>query len=795
MARHLPLPFHEREYVRPAGHGGGSAKDHEDKNGFSETQIFNLDQMENSYLIEKKKFSDYFDPNLIFKIIVEDNIDEDSFSDFLNRCDIQYLSPGRSDSDQISYFISLTVKEDFEELKNRLNSYCLESKYKTYFNVVHSFEQISPEDKTGKSILKNPPNNNYDFFDIELWRMDDDRLDTAVSGIVKYIEDNGGSVTDQLITENICLIRVKINDIIFNDIINLNEISHVERPPRLNFIEPQVLGTPLDELRTGDPPDPDSPCIILPDSGVYSGHPLLKNGIGDEIAGDYLIDPKKDPDNYVDDVGHGTKVAGIALYGDILNCLQKQEFKPDAYILSCKVLYGKEDIDTGEIYPGFDDEKLFENQLIATVNYFLDKYPDNQLIVNISIGNPCYETYKLRYQHPLASVIDELACEYPKIIFVTSVGNNEIIIPEQYPKYLLEDTKSVKIIDPATSVYSLSVGSIAQNYIQDKFQMKFLPNPDYPSLFTRVGPGLNGMIKPELVEMGGNIPINEPPEFMFDSDAGIILLNPKWFEEDKLFTIDCGTSFSAPKVANHLAKLCKEYPNASSNTIKAFLIASAKYPVDRPSPLDGNIKSASSDDKKNLTNVYGYGKPSVEQAISSDGNHVFFFAENKVKINGVHFYQFPLPREFIELKGKREISVTLVYNPPVRRRRMAYIGTQMKFKLFKNTDIKDIEKSNTVFSENDDDDRKKFDEIQLQPSLSDRSKGLHQKGVINYIQTPSIDPSKPLILGVYCSGKWMKEKEFQDYMQDYSVVVSLEHRAVNDLYVKVAERIRTRVRI
>ena len=64
----------------------------------------------------------------------------------------------------------------------------------------------------------------------------------------------------------------------------------------------------------------DAPTIIVLDNGVLSGHPLLEDGVGDEIEGAHLIEPAIFPNNYVDDVGHGTKVAEIALYGDIKKC-------------------------------------------------------------------------------------------------------------------------------------------------------------------------------------------------------------------------------------------------------------------------------------------------------------------------------------------------------------------------------------------------------------------------------------------------------------------------------------------
>lgn len=381
----------------------------------------------------------------------------------------------------------------------------------------------------------------------------------------------------------------------------------------------------------------------------------------------------------------------------------------------------------------------------------------------------------------------------PNIIFVVASGNHKEIIPHLYPHYLLEKSWRYKIIDPATSAYSITVGSIAQNYVSERNRHLFAPKINWPSPFTCVGPGLNGMIKPEFVEWGGNTPYNEPPPYMQEHESGVILLNPNWRIDNAIFTTDYGSSFSAPVVSNYIARLWKEFPNFHSNTIKAFLLASSEYPESRPEPLDISINSTNPEDRNNLLNIYGYGKPNIAQAVSSEFNHVQLFAENRIHIDGVHFYIIDVPRIFFLEAGEKEISVTIVYNPKIRRRRIDYMGTKLEFKLFKNTKIDDIKNSRTLFQE-EEDGTETFKTIILNPPNSIRSNGIHQKGFIKWINTPSsIDPSFPLILGVYCKGRWMKYADNEDYLQDYSVVFSLRHHSLNNLYDLVKERIPERI--
>ncbi|GAI06756.1 unnamed protein product, partial [marine sediment metagenome] len=91
-----------------------------------------------------------------------------------------------------------------------------------------------------------------------------------------------------------------------------------------------------------------------------------------------------------------------------------------------------------------------------------------------------------------------------------------------------------------------------------------------------------------------------------------------------------------------------------------------------------------------MLKIYGYGKPNFNLSLSSDSNRVLLLADNKIKLNGIHLYYFYLPREFIETKGEREISVVLVYNPPIKRNRIDYLGISMEFHLFKDSEIEEI---------------------------------------------------------------------------------------------------------
>jgi len=469
-------------------------------------------------------------------------------------------------------------------------------------------------------------------------------------------------------------------------------------------------------------------------------------------------------------------------------------------------MYKEENPITGETHATYKEEELLEHQLYEAIRHFVENY-SNCKVINISFGDKYKRIFKDKRQFPLATLIDELAKELD-IIFVISAGNlnpEENGYPSKYPNYLIEENPKVKIIDPASSAYAITVGAVSQEFgPSDRKPQEILFSPakkDYPSPFTCVGLGYKGMVKPELVEEGGNV-IRSPsdPSKIEDIGGKLIVINPDWLKDGRLFTVDYGTSLSAPKVSHYLAKLFNYFPNFSPNLIKALLLSSADIPSERPEPLNDITFNTTDTRLLDLLKIYGYGKPNFERAISSDSNDVLLIAENKIKPNSVHLYYFYMPREFIEQSGKREISVVLVYDPPVRRNRTDYLGIGMEFHLFKDSTIEEIiygykailETGIRPELEDIVPEELKLKEIDLHPGVRTRKRGLHQKGIKIYSKKPSINYEKPLILTVINQDRWVNNPE---YLQYYAIVVKIKHSGKIDIYNQIKQKIEIEQRI
>lgn len=132
-------------------------------------------------------------------------------------------------------------------------------------------------------------------------------------------------------------------------------------------------------LNIESPPDTNCGVLII-DSGVQGGHPLIKKTLKDkEVFPDtqhkFITEDANDGDTLTG--GHGTAVAGIAIYGNIAQSLNNKSFQPQVWLFSARVTNQNNE---------YDPDLLLENQLEQAVNYFVSNYP-NCKVINISLGD------------------------------------------------------------------------------------------------------------------------------------------------------------------------------------------------------------------------------------------------------------------------------------------------------------------------------------------------------------------------------------------------------------------------
>ena len=582
------------------------------------------------------------------------------------------------------------------------------------------------------------------------------------------IREERGEVPDELTTNSFYVARVRCSGMTLGALARMREVAHIDRPVTVRTEVQKAYDA--GEVGAVGRPEPGMPGILVVDSGV-NNHPLLKNAIGGRRAhpsDDGGVVAGRD----LDEAGHGTSVAGVALYGDIERHSAKKPLNPQLWIYSAKVMHEEDNVAV------FDTDSLVEHQLKDAVEYACATYK-NCRIVNISFGDAAPAMEDGSRQFRIASLIDELSAEHQDLSFVIAAGNldRDDTYKYSYPDVFANPPAHFRVIDPATSGHGITVGSIEQ------------PQKDaavWPSKFTRVGPGLRGMIKPELVEIGGN-----------ERDDGIQVLNPRWVSEGKLFTRDWGTSISAPAVSHLMAVLAREFPDASRNLLTALALSSASVPEQRPGLLGKLDERANSANMRKMLAVYGYGRPNLDHALYSDSDRVVLKYEGTIGMRRVSFFPLILPDEFYQQKGVRSIEVSLAYDPPTDAKRVDYAGVTIDYSLYKNTPLNLVNDAYDAAASggragDSIGKRLKNCKVRLLPGPLIRKTSAHQKSSVVYHGTPSIDIRHPLVLAVSCQRKWYPDA---NYMQKYALVVTARHSGGIDLYNGIKQNIPERLQM
>ena len=797
---HLKLPVFKGKLPRQKNGGGGFENiNNRSKVDFGITAIEKANSIYVSHASLKSKFSNTsIDPSLIFELEINQGVDVKSFQKILLSMGLRVLSIAENKQ---GFWVVFSDDEYLEHFKTKIKSFAEGTQIYDFFKAIEKFQEIPIEKKIGSNLTERPLSEEAEFVDIELWKIENSsKNEDFISQLSStYTDKSIFEITDSLIARSIVLLRVKLTRSVFDDIIELKEIARIERPtiPQFNSWESSSINISDFDIQK---PSQNAAGILIIDSGILSNHPMLEKCVGDEQN-------FQDGETEIHDtVGHGTSVAGCATYNNLEKCIVEKRFVASNWIFSAKVMYAESNFH-GNSSAVYDQKKLVENQLKNAVEYFLDNYEQIK-VVNISFGNS-YEVWHKNYERqlPLAAIIDELAYENPQVVFIVSAGNgcydyNSIAdAKDHYPDYLFSEDN--RIINPATSALALTVGSIAQSIRRETPRLFFgdenivvpIAEENQPSPFTRIGGGINKMVKPELVEYGGNLLLKQQNLSIVEDKGGKIqLLNNS--TTDKLMKFDRGTSFSAPKVANLVGQLANLYPHSSADFLKNLLLVGASYPF-KPTKEFYDTEGSTAKDKalKKHLQTSGYGLSSLDKAISSYKNRVVLWDENKIKLDDIIAYSFKLPALFFNERGKKRIMISLTFTPETRSSRGdSYLGNIMEFHVFHTLDAQTIVDKYASNSNRDEVpyELKKYEMKDFFPGIEIRKRGCHQKAVKEFSIKPKWLEEGPLTLIVVNKNKWIVN---ESYEQGYCLSLILEHDHEIDLYNEVRTNIQIRTRI
>jgi hypothetical protein len=434
-----------------------------------------------------------------------------------------------------------------------------------------------------------------------------------------------------------------------------------------------------DALRIIEPPAADAPAVCLLDTGVNNGHPLLAIGLD-----------ARDMDAYepgwgvTDHKGHGTEMAGLALYGDLTEVLTARgPISLSHRLESVKILppFGANHPD---LYGAITEEAVARAEIFA---------PHRRRVVNLAISTDDKDRGK---PSSWSAAIDKLSSGYDddeRRLVVVAAGNTARENRHLYPDSNMTDC----VQDPGQSWNALTVGAFTEkcciNLIEYPEWQAIAPYGDLsPCSCTSMGWEAGWPAKPDLVMEGGNMAIDPGTGLADHVDSLDILTTNLDFTTKPLVTTG-DTSAATALVSRMAAIIQARYPDLWPETVRALLVHSADW---TPAMIDrfGNGKRGGI---RNLLKCCGYGVPSMDRAIWSAQNSLTMIVQDALqpyekqksdfKTKEMHIHSIPWPVEVLQELGDTpvEMRVTLSYfiEPnPARRgwtRRYRYASHNLRF--------------------------------------------------------------------------------------------------------------------
>lgn len=370
------------------------------------------------------------------------------------------------------------------------------------------------------------------------------------------------------------------------------------------------------------------------DSDVIIG--IIDGGISpkNKYLNPYIYDRVEYIDRAYQNHEHGTFIASTIQFGNELNNISGNSGIRFKFLDVIAV--PNSDSDYGPV------DGIYEEELQEIIIEVLKSFPEVK-IWNLSLGlNKQVNDSQIS---DLAIFLDEMQVEYNVQFFIASGNINDLHLQREWP--VEENAHEFdRICSPADSVLGVTVGSVALKESSDS-----IVKSEEPSSFSRRGPGANYIIKPDLVDYGGNL--SKTGEVF---NLGLIGLNSKG---DLIEGI--GTSYATPRVVQKFATIYHELTDKNLLVAKAMLIHSARMET-----------KAIQEKEQHFMKYYGFGKP------SSNINNILKCSENEITLvfnqtiqrgKYLEMFDFPYPPSLIrDGRYYGEITMTLLYEPPLDAR-------------------------------------------------------------------------------------------------------------------------------
>ncbi|MTV27637.1 S8 family peptidase [Nitriliruptoraceae bacterium ZYF776] len=677
---HLLLPEpHRLESRRARGGGGEPPTRNPRRHGQALTA-----QVQSAVAGRHRPAVEGLDPRLVFKVRSRTRLGDDE----LERRGLSLLG------DTIDWqYVVVPSDEEASALRTALDLYATgpdedggRGPLGSFFDLVDSIEQYGVEDRRGPGIPRDlAAIEGILLVDATIWPSPDaEEALRRLGDVRRVLETLGGEEIAFDPRPQSTVIRVRADPGTLAELLELVVIERIRTPLRPLVDPSDWIRADVDDFRlSGQLAEP----VGVLDDGVTTGHPFL-SGLVRAVY--------QSPQTYswAEPGPHGTMVAGLAAYGDFETALSERarDLPVAAPLVVGRIL--EPDVDAADAwvtrFPETSTPHVTIEETIRTLHR-----NEAVRVFCIAVADPA--PFEGPHVEVLTETIDRLARELG-VVVVLPTGNATTSLRGEmgdgshalhdYPFYVTAPEH--RVAEPGPAALAVTVGSVAQSDgpatpgmpdATTDIRTRAIAGRQELSPFSRVGPGVGSAVKPDVVHFGGNWAWTEQ-DTVSPRNPGVstVSLNSRAVETGRMFAVGSGTSFAVPRVARLAAAIWSTYPEASANLVRALIGSSALRASEAVEGLQ---------DIEELT-ALGYGLPVEHHAVASDPNRVVMFHEGSLAVDTTVVHPVPVPSDFAFGRSSRSLTVSVAFDPPVRRQRREYLAGRMRFDLLRAIDLQDV---------------------------------------------------------------------------------------------------------
>jgi hypothetical protein len=547
-----------------------------------------------------------------------------------------------------------------------------------------------------------------------------------------------------------------------------------------------------DVLQRLTPPVGSNVAVCLLDSGVRRSHPLLAPMIAPPDC--HTVDPAWGVDDTASWQGHGTRMAGLALYGDLTTILVGVDpFAPSYCLESVRILPpASNPPNDPQLYGAITGEAIARAEVQA---------PQRRRAVTMAVTS----TSPARGRpSSWSAAIDQLCFEEAaQRLIVLAAGNISVdLLPGDH----LVRNDLEPIDDPAQAWNALTVGAFTEKVdIVDADFAGYTPIAPAGDLSPRSRTSVTWdrqwPVKPDVVFEGGNLAHDGAPGEAIDD---LQLLTTYYQHATRHFTTIGDTSAATALAARMAGSILAAREGLWPETVRALIVHSADWTASMRVRID-SCHGAKMQIQA-LVRRYGYGVPDLERALLSTRNDLTLIVEDRLqpfqkegsaapKTRDMKLHRLPWPREQLAELGAApvELRATLSYfvepNPGergwTRRHRYASHGLRFRLKLATETLNEFRARINQAAREEE-------EGVPPGAGAEDWLLGtFRDRGSIHsdFWRGTAADLAERDAIGVFPVGGWWKEKPYLERFDDdarYSLIVTIRAPGSNvDIYTPV----------